>query len=285
MAATVGTPVVVGVDGSEASLAAVDLAVRTAAERHRPLRVLHVFAWSSLDLPPEAGLRADAERLADRAAAYAHGLDPRVTVTSEAVPGTPAEILVQHSREAAVVVLGHRGRGGFASLLVGSVAAQVTAHAASPVVVARGTPRGEGPVVVGVDGSPTSAAAIRFAVEEAAWRKTNVVAVHAWAVPMSTGPADMLPLLYDPDRLAAEQERVLAESVAGLGDDHPDVHLERQLVEDNTAAALIEHSKRAQLVVVGSRGHGGFTGLLLGSVSHALLHHAECPVAVVRPPA
>jgi nucleotide-binding universal stress UspA family protein len=134
-----------------------------------------------------------------------------------------------------------------------------------------------------VDGSPTSAAAIGFAAEQAAWRKTNLVAVHAWAQPVSTGPGDMLPLVYDPDLLAAEEARVLAESVAGIGATHPDVNVERRLVEDRAASALIEQSRRAQLVVVGSRGHGGFTGLLLGSVSHALLHHADCPVAVVPP--
>jgi nucleotide-binding universal stress UspA family protein len=283
MTTAVNIPVVVGVDGSEASLAAVDLAVRMAAERHRPLRVVYALAWSALELPPDGGLRAEAEQIADRAAAYAHGLHPAVTVTSEVITGGPAEVLIQQSGQAAVVVLGHRGLGGFASLLLGSVAVQVTAHASSPVVVARGEPRGDGPVVVGVDGSPTSAAAIGFAADEAAWRKTNLIAVHAWAQPVSTGPGDMLPLVYDPDLLASEEARVLAESVAGLGATHPDVHVERQLVESPAATVLIEQSRRAQLVVAGSRGHGGFTGLLLGSVSHALLHHAECPVAVVRP--
>jgi nucleotide-binding universal stress UspA family protein len=283
MTTAVNIPVVVGVDGSEASLAAVDLAVRMAAERHRSLRVVHAFAWSALELPPGGRLLREAEGTADRAAAYAHTVDPALTVTSEVITGGPAEVLIQQSREAAMVVLGHRGLGGFSSLLLGSVAAQVTAHASSPVVVARGEPRGDGPVVVGVDGSPTSAAAIGFAADEAAWRKTNLIAVHAWAQPVSTGPGDMLPLVYDPDLLAAEEARVLAESVAGLGATHPDVHVERQLVESPAATVLIEHSRRAQLVVAGSRGHGGFTGLLLGSVSHALLHHADCPVAVVRP--
>lgn len=283
MTSAINGPVVVGVDGSEASLAAVDLAVRMAAERHRPLRVVQAFAWSALDLPPEVGPRGDAERVADRAAAHAHGLDPRVSVTSEVITGDPADVLIQQSHEAAMVVLGDRGAGGFASLLLGSVAVKVTAHANSPVVVARGEPRSDGPVVVGVDGSPTSTAATLFAAEEAAWRETNLIALHAWARPVSTGPGDMLPLVYDPDRLAAEEARVLAESVAGLGANHPDVPVERMLVEDRAATALIEQSARAQLVVVGSRGHGGFTGLLLGSVSHALLHHSDCPVAVVRP--
>jgi nucleotide-binding universal stress UspA family protein len=283
MTTAINGPVVVGVDGSDASLAAVDLAVRMAVERHRPLRVVHAFVWSSLDLPPEGRLHDEAERVVRQAEAYAHGLDPQVRVASEVVVGGAAEVLIQQSREAAMVVLGDRGRGGFGSLLLGSVAVQVTAHAVGPVAVARGEPRRDGPVVVGVDGSPVSAAAIAFAADEAALRKTNLVAVHAWAQPVSTGPGDMLPLVYDPDLLAAEEARVLAESVAGLGANHPDVPVERELVEDRASAALIERSRRAQLVVVGSRGHGGFTGLLLGSVSHALLHHADCPVVVVRP--
>jgi nucleotide-binding universal stress UspA family protein len=300
--APAGAPVVVGVDGSGHSQDALRLAVRMAAERGRPVRVVHVYSWPLVDLPPvsvpaapwpvgappvsaEAGqrLREHAERVVVQAQVYARGCDPRVDVSADAVTGNPAQVLIDRSRDAALVVLGSRGLGGFTGLLLGSVAVQVTAHAAGPVVVARGTERGTGPVVVGVDGSPTSAQAIVFAAQEADLRGAALVAVHAWTGPVSIGPGDMLPLVYDAEQVAAEETRVLAESVAGLADRHPDLRVEQQVVQTPAAEALIEQSRRAQLVVVGSRGRGGFVGLLLGSVSQALIHHADCPVAVIRP--
>lgn len=294
MTTEVGAPVVVGVDGSEASLAAVRLAVRMAAERDRPLRVVHAFVWPLLRVPlgpapgapPDAGLRADAERLVKEAVDLAAGLDSRVEVTGAVVPRAVAAVLVAESVHAALLVIGDRGLGGFAGLLLGSVAAQVAAHARCPVVVARGVmPDADGPVVVGVDGSPTSTLAVAFAAEEAALRDTELVAVHASTGPVSTGPGDMLPLVYDTNLVEADEERLLAEATAGLTERHPDLRITRQVVRGRTRPVLIERSRGAQLMVVGSRGRGGFEGLLLGSVSQALLHHSECPVAVVRPTA
>lgn len=293
MRTDVNAPVVVGVDGSEASLAAVRLAVRMAAERRRPLRVVHAFVWPLLHVPlgpapgapPDAGLQADAERLVKEAVGYATGLDGQVEVTGAVVTGGVSGVLVSETRRAALLVLGDRGLGGFTGLLVGSVAVAVAAHAHCPVLIARGTPRTEGPVVVGVDGSPNSALAVAFAAEEAVLRGTDLVAVHAYTEPVSTGPGDMLPLIYDPDALATDEGRLLTEATAGLAERHPDLRVVRRLVRDRARPALIEHSRTAQLVVVGARGRGGFAGLLLGSVSQAVLHHAECPVAIVRPEA
>lgn len=296
--AAAGAPIVVGVDGSEHSQVAVRLAVRLAATRHRPVRVVHAYSWPVVDLPrtvppvmpwpggsPEAvaDLRAHAEDVVAQAQAYARQRDPNVAVSGDAVLGPAAPVLIEASSAAAMVVLGSRGRGGFAALLLGSVAVQVAAHASGPVVIARGTERDTGPVVVGVDGWPTSAQAIAFAAQEAAFRDATLVAVHAWTSPVSAGPGDMLPLVYDTEQVTAEETRVLAESVAGLADRHPDLRVEQQVVREPSTKALVERSRQAQLVVVGSRGRGGFAGLLLGSVSQALIHHADCPVIVVRP--
>jgi nucleotide-binding universal stress UspA family protein len=298
--ALTGAPVVVGVDGSEESRAAIGLAVRMAAERHRPLRVVHAYTWPWIDLPitpmpgppvpvdssPGSlteGLRDQAERVVTEAARYARQCDPLVAVSADAIVGGPAQMLTAESRHAALIVIGSRGRGGFAGLLLGSVAVQVAAHACGPVVVARGSDRTTGPVVVGVDGSATSAQAIGFAAQEAELRGAALRAVYAWTPPVSTGPGDVMPLVYDVESAAAGETRVLTESIAGLADDHPDLRVESKIVHMPAAEALIEQSRSAQLVAVGSRGRGGFMGLLLGSVSQALIHHAECPVAVIRP--
>lgn len=283
-------PVVVGVDGSDESLVAVGLAVRVAVERHRPVRIVHAFVWPLLHAPlgpspygpPEGGLRNAAERIVRDAEAYAHGTDPRVNVSTDVVTGGVAAVLVRESRQAAMIVLGDRGLGGFSGLLLGSVAVQVAAHATVPVFVARGAPRIDGPVVVGVDGSPDSRLAVAFAAEEASLRKTDLIAVHAWRHPVSTGPGDILPPVFDPELVDAEERRVLSEATAGLSDQFPDLLITQRAVHERTRHALIECSREAQLVVVGARGRGGFAGLLLGSVSQAVLHHADCPVAVVR---
>ncbi|MEV0330230.1 universal stress protein [Micromonospora echinospora] len=285
-----GAPVVVGVDGSTSARDAVRVAVREAAARNRSLRVVHAFVWPLLgvplgpspDGPPEGGLRNQAARIVTEAVAGAGKVDPEVPVSGVVVDGAPTAVLLAESRDAALVVLGSRGLGGFAGLLIGSSAVQVSAHATGPVLVVRGEPRADGPVVVGVDGSELSDLAVGFAVEEAARRGTELVAVHAWLHPAPLGPGDVLPLVYDLDALAAEEERVLAQAVAGWAERYPDVPIRRRLVRGAPARALVEESESAQLVVVGARGRGGLAGLLLGSVSHAVLHHGRCPVAVVR---
>jgi nucleotide-binding universal stress UspA family protein len=123
--------------------------------------------------------------------------------------------------------------------------------------------------------------AVGFAFEEAALRGMPLVALHAWTSPVSTGPGDMLPLVYDVSAVEAGEARLLAEAIAGRQEKYPDVEVRRVLVHRNARAALIEVTRQAQLAVVGTRGLGGFAGLLLGSVSQAVLHHAAGPVAVV----
>ncbi len=273
--------VVVGVDGSAGSLAAVDLAAREAALRDQPLRVVHAFTWPYLDValgpavlgPPEGGLRQAAERIVAEALDRATGTQPDVRVTGEVVTGVPAAVLVQESSTAVLVVVGDRGLGGFTGLLIGSVAVQVTAHAGCPVLVARGTAHPDGTVLLGVDGSPASETAVGFGFAEAALRGVPLTALHTWTHASRAG--------YEAPEAEAEEARVLAEALAGWHDKYPDVAVHRRLIRGRARPTLIEATSRAQLAVVGGRGLGGFTGLLLGSVSQAVLHHAACPVAVV----
>jgi nucleotide-binding universal stress UspA family protein len=282
-------PVVVGVDGSAPSLAAVDAAAREAALRGRPLTVIHAFIWPYVGVPvgltPLGPIDADRLQLAERvvrAAVHRAGkVAPGVTVTGEAVTGSPAGALVNRSRTAALVVVGHRGIDGFAGLLVGSVASQVATHAAAPVLVVRGRPDPTGEILLAVDGSPHSDPAVGFAFEEAALRGAMLTALHTWTHPKPAAPGDMLPLVYDLPELEAEEARVLTEALAGWHAKYPDVTVRRRLVRARTRPTLIEETSRAQLAVVGTRGHGGFTGMLLGSVSQAALHHADCPVVIV----
>jgi nucleotide-binding universal stress UspA family protein len=276
-------PVVVGVDGSRSALDAVRWAAEEAGRRHRPLRLVHA----------EPPLPVDAVDLADRlrtevhnqawqwlhqAADIARDSDPDVEIDLRLTVDDPATMLVGLSESAYEVVLGSRGYGGFTGLLAGSTALAVTTHARCPVVVVRGAEGRRGPVVVGVDGSLASERAVEWAFDEAALCGADLIAVHVWH-PRVSGLA-----LADADRLelVAEHHRFLAQRLAGWQEKYPDVHVDRVVAEGHVAQRLIDHAETARLLVVGSRGRGGFTGLLLGSTSQALLHHAPCPVLVVR---
>jgi nucleotide-binding universal stress UspA family protein len=195
-----------------------------------------------------------------------------------------AAVLRECSHTATLVIVGDRGLGGFTGLLIGSAAVQLAAHATCPVIVTRGTADPAAAVLLGVDGSPANDPAVGFAFEEAALRDVSLTALHTWTHPVSTGPGDMLPQVYDVAEVDADEARVLAEALAGWHDKYPDVVVHRALIHGGARQALIHATGRAQLVVVGTRGRGGFTGLLLGSVSQAILHHAPCPVAIVPHP-
>jgi len=282
--------IIVGVDGSEPSLLATDWAAAEAARRKAPLRVVHVVPPWLYEAPADPGaslirdrLLQDGRNIVDLGAARARDRAPGLEVTGEQTGGQPAEALLRRARDALMVVTGPRGTGGLTGLVLGSVAVQVATHAPCPAVVVRPSePSARGEIVVGVDGSPAGAAAIGFAFEEASVRRVRLRALLAWTSPVSTGPGDMLPLVYDRELLAADEERLLAESLAGWRTEYPDVDVVPAAVRGRAARVLAEASAGADLVVVGSRGRGGFTGLLLGSVGHAVLHRAHCPVAVVR---
>lgn len=289
MAVEGNKPVVVGVDGSESALRATRWAAREAARRKLPLQVVHALGWpiepySAWNPGFGTDYRRQAEELAAAsvadAARVAAETVPGITVDQRVLTGFPIPRLTELSHDAGLLVLGSRGRGGVVGLLTGSVAVALAAHAACPVVVVReGGERTEGPVVVGVDGSPLSEAAVGFAFDAAAVRGAPLLAVHAWN---DTFLAPELTVAFDWDAIVEEERALLAERLAGWGTKYPDVPVQRLVVNDYPARALVEHSVKAQLVVVGSHGRGGLTGLVLGSVSQALLHRAECPVAVVR---
>lgn len=283
-------PVLVGVDGSAANRAAIDLGVREAQLHGRPLRLVHAFVWPLLGVyvgpspegPPEGGLAADADRLLADALAQVAAADSGLAVTGEVVTGHAAPVLLAEAQRACLTVLGSRGLGGFTGLLVGSVAAQVTAHAPGPVLVARGALDRDGPVVVGVDGSGASRLAAEFAFAEAAARGADLVALSTWSGRVPPEVEQELPLIYDADDVEAAQAGQLSGSIAQARTRFPDVPVYEQLRHGRAARTLVEASATAQLVVVAARGRGGFAGMLLGSVSQAMLYHARCPVAIVR---
>jgi nucleotide-binding universal stress UspA family protein len=282
--------ILVGVDGSQAALEAVRWAAKEAKRRDAELRLVYAFGWMPApDLgdpgtTPGDTLLRGAYRAVAAAAALAEVVAPEVEVVEEVLIGSPIPRLITESRRAQLVVVGSRGLGGFAGLLAGSVAVALAAHAECPVTVVRGGTPGpkplDGPVLVGVDGSPTSEAAIAFAYRAAAQRAMPLVAVHTWQdVPIE--PA-VWPLI-DWDDVETGARETLAKQMIGWGAQCPDVSTRQVVTMDRPAQTLVELSAEAQLVVVGSRGRGGVDGMALGSVGHALIHHAQCPVAVVPP--
>lgn len=283
-------PVVAGVDGSGSAYRAVEWAAAEAARRGVALRLVRAFSWTAADHPSrQRGLVAQyRDQLLDaarhqvaRAARIAADVHPGVETTAQVEVGAPIEVLGSEAKRAQLLVLGDRGLGGVAGLVLGSVAVALAARGACPVVVVRGEPRNsDGPVVVGIDGSPVSEAALAFAFDAAAARGVGVVAVHAWS---PTAIDKTMEIYIDWDAVAVEEDAVLAERLAGWGQKFPQVPVQRVVVRDGAVPALVEASQGAQLVVVGSHGRGNATGLLLGSVSHGVLHAARCPVAVVRP--
>ncbi|MET9673159.1 universal stress protein [Streptomyces sp. NPDC006482] len=280
--------VLVGVDGSESALRAVEAAAHEARVRGARLTVVHAFIWPLLKVsldpspygPADGGLRRQAQEIVDTAVAHARASVPGVEVTGEVVTGEPLTVLATRSRSAGLVVVGSRGLGAFTGLLLGSVAVHLAAHAACPVLVVRGREKPAGPVLLAVDGSRDADAAVSFAFAEAADRGAELRAVHTWTP--SSGPADPTPLFHGTEEIRSEEERVLAQALAGARERWPEVPVEWRLVRGRPRAVLLEESADARLLVMGARGRGGFAGLLLGSVGQALLHHAECPVAVVR---
>lgn len=279
--------IVVGIDGSDQALNAVTWAAQVASARKLSLHLVSStephfrgFYGAGMPVPPEAftGIDELARTQLRDATERAAELDPELAVTSEYLQEQPISLLLRLAKGARMLALGASGRGGFGGMLLGSTAASAAAHATCPVAVVRTPNIPDGPVVAGVDGSATSVNALAAAFAEAAWRRAKLVAVHA-----SPEPSIREVGLGRTEPEPQELERVLAESLAGLQEQHTDVQVERTTVTDRPRDAMLDWSTRAQLVAVGSRGRGGFLGMLLGSTSQALLNHAECPVLVVHP--
>lgn len=286
-------PVVVGVDGSPSSLDAVEAAARDAELRGAELRLVHAFGWPSLHMPPggppwnpaAAGVRELLDGTLAEAERRARDVAPRVEIARDVTVGEPVMVLEIASRTASLVVVGSRGLSAFGSLLLGSTSAHLAAHGSCPVLVVRGRRNPDGPVLLAVDDAPACEEAVSFAFAEASLRGGELVALHACrpGSPDSyDGPSDPPSVTYDEDHLPEHAEQVLDEALAGRRERYPGVPVRKAPVVGRVRRALIDASADAQLLVVGARGRGGFTGLLLGSVSQAVLHHAKCPVAVVR---
>ncbi len=283
--------ILVGIDGSPESLAAVRWAAREAVLRRRPVTLMHVVSPIIVSWSIEAVLsdyQGWQEDNADNVIKLAQ------EALSAAVDGSPAlEVLVERrhdgvmtelsdaSGSADLIVIGSRGLGPVGGALLGSVSRGLLHHARCPVVVAKdgvvGNTARDLPVLLGIDGSPSSEAAIGFAFAEASRRGVALVALHAWS------DVALFPFLgMDWHTFEDQGHEILGERLAGWQEQYPDVTVHRRIVCDKPARWLIDESRQAQLVVVGSRGRGGISGMLLGSVSTAVAESASAPVAVVR---
>jgi nucleotide-binding universal stress UspA family protein len=276
-------PIVVGVDGSASADLALDWAAEQARLSRASLKLVYVV--------DSAGPRGAYGYLTDEVTGHGHDLldAARERIAATQVPSTAAIVcddaahgLIKEAKDATMLVVGNRGHGGFHDLLLGSTSLQAAMHATCPVAVVRPhlpvftdeRPR----VVVGVDGSPRSAGAARVAFEQARLRGLGLTAVHTWTGSLSEATAG----LPGDDVLEVSARMVLNDALAPWTSRYPDVDVRKTVVKDSAARALVAASGGAEMVVVGGRGRGGFAGLLLGSASHALVHHAACPVIVVH---
>lgn len=266
-------PVVVGVDGSEQSAAALLWALGEAEVRQAEVHVVVVN-----DNPyRDDQVRKMVKGVVDRV----RGMNHATEIIEKITRGRPAVELIRLSALAQLVVVGARGRGAAAGMLLGSVSTRVATHAHCPVVVVRKYRR-SGPVLVGVDGSPHSQAVLQFAFDVATSRQAELAALQIWEAP----GAEFSIVLAPPEELdeaKSDAERSLGEQLTGWGEKYPNVTISKHTPRGHPVVALSEHAREAQLLVVGHRSRRGlFAGLLLGSVASGVLHHAQCPVAVIR---
>lgn len=277
--------VTVATDGSPPADRAVRWAADEAVLRGLPLQIVHVIDEAPYDVP----FSADA-RIIDRATAVAGGIvaeahklalerHPDLEATTEIIRGAVPVVLRERAATAAALVLGHRGRGGFAGLLLGSVGLRVAGYAPGPVIVVRGEEEpAHGEVVLGVDPDTVDEAALSYAFQAAALRGARLRVVHAFQTaetPAAAGRSG------DLAQVEEDRRHRLDELLIPYRERHPDVTVVPSLVREHPVQALASASRQADLLVVNARGRGLLRDMLLGSVSHGVLHHAHCPVAVI----
>ncbi len=281
--------VVVGVDGSPNSKAAVAQASHFASSRGMVLHVLHAFApdlpmlgfgaLSDRDLVTEHG-----RQLIGNASARAHAMHPDLQVTSSLHDGYASEALVAASRTAALVVVGATGHGILSQASVGPTAMQVVTHARCPVLVVghetSGAPADGGRIVAGVDGSAASIKAVQAAFREAVIVGGSLDVVHAWQALSAADPT--LGQTSSWEDYAAECETKVDAALAAQRRANPDVKVEYEVVSEEPVKALTARSEGANLLVVGSRGVGGFPGLHIGSVAQQLMGRSAAPILFIR---
>ncbi|MEV7011396.1 universal stress protein [Streptosporangium sp. NPDC051022] len=278
--------IVAGTDGSPSANAAVDWAADDAARKDVPLRIVCVREpWAS-DLPfrgvsgMENALREHCDEVLAAAARRARERAPQIGVRTAQVIGAVTERLKSETESADTLVLGSRGMGGFAGLVLGSVGLGVAGHADCPVVIVRQAPHAVyGEIVAGYDGSAHGDAILEYAFEQARLRGARLRVVYAWQAPTfashAAGYTDLLSETFEGEARTARQR------LAPWRDKHPDVHVAETMLCGHPVPALVDASRAADLLVVGSRGLRGLRAAALGSVSHGVLHRAHCPVAVV----
>jgi nucleotide-binding universal stress UspA family protein len=293
--------ILVGVDGSAAALGAVRWAAHDAALRNVPLTLVHVVnapapGWSQVPAP--AGFRQGQEKrapefiksaikVAEESAEESTGERGPVQIDSKVFYSATVPTLVCLSKEADMVVVGYRGHGGVVVRnFLGSVSSGLVYHAHCPVAVIHDEEPlvanvARAPVLVCIDGSPASETATAIAFDEASRRGVGLMALHAWTDPRLSDFKELFPNVNWDAQLSGEEE-TLAERLAGWQERYPDVRILRKIEVGDAASPLIEASKRAQLIVVGSHGRGGFAGMLLGSVGAAVVNRARIPVIVAR---
>jgi nucleotide-binding universal stress UspA family protein len=282
--------VVIGVDGSPASESALRWAVNEARRTSRALHVVHALETELvISDRQQLGTKeapAESDPILTAALDLARAAAPKIDVVGHSVTGFAPTTLIAASKIAGSLVLGSHGRSAIPSALMGSVSEQVAIHSSCPVVVVRANvtteDAGPGRVVVGVDGSQASEPALGYAFEYAASTGAGLVAVHTWWWEPLEGVSLGEPWMGDWTEIASQEATLVSEALAGWAERYPDVTVRSHVVRGDPVVELLEQSRDASLLVVGSRGRGGFIGLLLGSVSRRVLKRATVPVAVIR---
>ncbi|WP_346106210.1 universal stress protein [Nonomuraea maheshkhaliensis] len=274
--------IIAGVDGSAPSDAAVEWAADDALRAGAELRIVHVVDRRPYDITrfpvsdQEDHLRKAAGKVLEAAEAIARVRQPTVEVSTRSIEGVPSAVL--REQEASELVIGNRGVGGFVGALLGSVTMEVAAQAGCPVVVVRAEQREKrGEIGVGVDDSDTCEPALGYAFEQARQRGATLRLIHAWQVPVHAFAPEVS---YDLGEVRAAQREVVRKRIAAWRARYPEVNLAEDVQNAHPVDALT--STTCDLIVVGSHGRGALGSLFLGSVSRGVLHHARCPVAVVR---